>query len=148
MAYEWPKHQHHGTLWLLLPKGAPDFAMDRIASVFWLSSSKRFHGNYEYAHSTGGPQFGTVQCGSTLQARRWIEARLAQFWEPPKIINPRLTPHPGQVGCQLGVQNLGSIDIAPRPTVPTVTLQPKLDFQIPTRAGFPTPAPHSNTRSD
>ncbi|KKL53838.1 hypothetical protein LCGC14_2271430 [marine sediment metagenome] len=92
MALEWQQHKtKRGMFWLLLPTTATPWGDNETARVFCLSSThspRRFFGSYQFFGSTGNTQSGTVVCGSALSTRRWIEKQLAQFWEPPEIINP------------------------------------------------------------
>lgn len=69
--------------WRLRPEGSPDwYALNSIATVY--TRGREVHGSYCW-HSTGNRTENYIICKSVPQAKRWIEAELAKFSEPPEV---------------------------------------------------------------
>lgn len=88
MTYIWRKD---GEFHKLAPKLGPKCGAQRrdavIASILVGRDDRRglkAFASYEWA-STGNKPTGWAEFKSVAQAKRWVEAQLAKFWEPPSV---------------------------------------------------------------
>lgn len=87
--YIWRKYEHFGKQrWALLPVEASNhYSFERIASVYYSPSLKKFVGAFYLPGATGGPDHGWGYYGTAQSARRRMGERLNSLWECPEIID-------------------------------------------------------------
>lgn len=89
--YRWRKEDKpKGGWWYLLPDSTRSVCcIGSIATVYTLHArdGTKVRAFYFFHGSTGNKPESWMECGSVTKAKRWVEAELAKFWEPPEIVN-------------------------------------------------------------
>lgn len=85
--YEWRDwDRSKGDPWsgLLPTDELNNYSMRRIASIY-RDGRGQWQSSYYWPHSTGNKQGSWAIHKTRRRAKRWVEAQLARFWEPPII---------------------------------------------------------------
>lgn len=89
--YEWRKDNASKPEWRLLPVDGPKDSLmfdilNSIASITVIQATggQIVKARYKW-NSTGNKPENWVQLKTVPSAKKWVEANLAKFWEPPKI---------------------------------------------------------------